>query len=69
LEVAQEHGVRSIAFPAISTGVYGYPVEDAARVAVDAVRACLQESQSAIDVVFCCFSQLDLAVYNKELMR
>jgi O-acetyl-ADP-ribose deacetylase len=69
LEVAQEHGVRSIAFPAISTGAYGYPVEDAARIAVKTVRAYLQESQSVIDVVFCCFSQSDLSVYSKELAQ
>ncbi len=69
LEIAQEHGVKSIAFPAISTGVYGYPIEDATRVAVATVRAYLQENQSAIDVIFCCFSQRDLAVYDKELAR
>lgn len=69
LEIAQEYRVKSIAFPAISTGIYGYPIEDATRIAVNAVRTYLQENNSTIDVVFCCFSQCDLAVYNKELTQ
>ena len=50
LEVADACGVRSIAFPAISTGVYGYPIEAAARIAVETVRAFLAERASAIEV-------------------
>ncbi len=65
LELAAQHGVRSVAFPAISTGVYSYPKEEAARIAVETVRA------SAVPplehVVFCCFSAEDLQRYERLL--
>ncbi len=66
LEVAAAHDFRSIAFPSISTGVYGYPVEVAARVAVDTVRTMLVKTQLA-EVIFCCFSASDLAIYERLL--
>jgi len=67
LELARENGVKSIAFPAISTGVYGYPIEEATRIAVVTVRGFLEERGAHIEVFFCCFSERDLAVYLKEL--
>ena len=67
IEVATAAGARSIAFPAISTGVYGYPVEAAAKVAVDALRAALRKTASVGEVVLCCFSAADLAVYEAHL--
>jgi O-acetyl-ADP-ribose deacetylase (regulator of RNase III) len=67
LEVAAAQGVRSIAFPSISTGVYGYPFEAAARIAVNTVKAVSQEKTGIQEVVFCCFSASDLAVYENLL--
>lgn len=69
IELASAQGVRSLAFPSISTGIYGYPVEQAARVAVAAVRAALAEHPAVEAVVFCCFSAADLAVYQDVLGR
>lgn len=67
LAIAARCGARSIAFPAISTGVYGYPVALAARVAVDTVREVVQESSPLDEVLFCCFSHGDLEVYEALL--
>ena len=55
LEVAVENGVRTLAFPAISTGVYRFPVPRAAEIAVGTVAAFLAASQEIEQVVFCCF--------------
>ena len=64
LEVAAGLGARRIAFPGISTGVYGYPSTLAAEVAIATVRA----SQTEMDeVVFCVFSEADLALYRRLL--
>ena len=67
LEIARDLGCASVAFPCISTGVYGYPFDEAARIAVDTVRAALEASPGAMDVTFCCFSESDLAVYGELL--
>ena len=65
LEIAHEEGLRRVAFPSISTGVYGYPFEQAAIVAVGTVKLFVDAHASSFDeVVFCCFSARDLAVYS-----
>jgi len=68
LELAFAHGLRTIAFPGISTGVYGYPVELAAQVAVETARDVLRAAAAGPEAVtFCCFSARDLAVYSALL--
>ena len=64
MEVAARAGASTLAFPSISTGVYGYPVKLAAPVAVAAVRASAQELAAIREVIFCCFSEADLAIYR-----
>ena len=64
LRLAEAHELTSIAFPAISTGVFGYPKEDAARIAIDMVRATLKECPHMARVIFCCFSERDAALYR-----
>ena len=64
LQLAAEHGVRSIAFPSISTGVYGFPIDKACRIAISETRKFLVEHPLPEQVIFCCFSPADLAVYH-----
>lgn len=68
LELAIGHGLASVAFPSISTGVYGYPIEQAAPIAVSTVRETLARGGSIHEVIFCCFSTADLAVYERLLI-
>ena len=65
LALAEQHGVATIAFPSISTGVYGYPKDAAARIAVDTVR--VHVAASLREVVFCCFSDDDKVRYERLL--
>ena len=67
LEVAAANGIATLAFPSISTGIYGYPTEEAAKVAIATVRKSLTEFTAIREVVFCCFSPSDLAIYERQL--
>jgi O-acetyl-ADP-ribose deacetylase len=67
LELATAHNLRSIAFPAISTGAYGYPLEAATRVAVDTVRNYLTSAATLDKIVFACFDRAACAVYERLL--
>ncbi len=67
LHLAASIPARSIAFPSISTGIYGYPIEKAARVAVDTVLQELPGCPQLEEVIFCCFSERDLAAYQHVL--
>ncbi|HTR21319.1 MAG TPA: O-acetyl-ADP-ribose deacetylase [Gemmatimonadales bacterium] len=68
LALAAAHGFTSVAFPSISTGAYGYPIDQAARIAVDSVRSCLERPTSVALVRFVCFSAADLAIYTALLV-
>ena len=65
LALAVENGCKSVAFPCISTGVYGYPIEDAAKIAVREAKAFLAAHN--IEIVFCCFSERDAKIYETLL--
>ncbi len=67
LALARQLGARTVAFPAISTGVYGYPIEPATRIAIGEARAFLAASPLPETVVFCCFSERDRQVYDAAL--
>lgn len=67
LRLALDASARSVAFPAISTGVYGYPIPAATEIAVQTVRDILRGRHAEIDVMFCCFSAEALAVYESML--
>lgn len=64
LDLAVKHGLRSIVFPCISTGIYGYPADKAAAIAVSTVREFPANQEDSIDVTFCCFSANDLKLYQ-----
>ena len=66
MELSREHGVRSIAFPAISTGVYRFPPERAAKVAIDTVRESLPGS-GVEHILFCCFNEATEGIYRDLL--
>jgi O-acetyl-ADP-ribose deacetylase (regulator of RNase III) len=67
IEIAAQAGLHSLAFPSISTGAYGYPFADAAAIAVATVRATVQQLPEIEEVIFCCHSAPDLAVYQALL--
>ena len=66
MKIADEHGVASIAFPAISTGIYGYPQEKAATVALAAIQGT---AWSVEEVLLACFDQATLSIYQRLLGR
>jgi O-acetyl-ADP-ribose deacetylase (regulator of RNase III) len=68
LEMAEALGAKSVAFPCISTGVYGFPKERAARIAIGHVRAFLEQAELPDKVVFCCFAAEDAEIYRRLLI-
>jgi len=69
LEVALEHGLKSLAFPCVSTGVYGFPQERAARIAIHEVRKVLPANPSIEKIIFVCFLQGDYEIYSELLQQ
>ena len=67
LELAEQEGLRTVAFPSISTGAYGYPVDQAARVALATVREHLTGRSGLKEVTFVLFSAGDLELYREAL--
>ncbi|MGA2971199.1 MAG: O-acetyl-ADP-ribose deacetylase [Candidatus Bathyarchaeia archaeon] len=67
LKLTEENGIKTIAFPSISTGAYGFPIERAARIAVKTVWNSLEKMEGIEKVIFVCFSQADYEVYKKAL--
>lgn len=67
LMLAQSKGMSSIAFPSISTGIFGYPKDQAARIAVKTCGEFLRSHAESMEVIFCCFSLHDLSIYENLL--
>jgi O-acetyl-ADP-ribose deacetylase len=69
LRLARENGCSSIAFPCISTGIFGYPPDEACRVVLDAVRQDLEKHGGLEKVVFCVFGKADFERYDEALRQ
>ncbi|MCQ8180187.1 O-acetyl-ADP-ribose deacetylase [Methylomonas sp. SURF-1] len=69
LRLAVAYRLESLAFPCISTGIYGYPPREAAEIAVDTVAEFLGEQAHRLAVTFCCFSEADLHIYRALLNK
>lgn len=67
LQMADDHGLKSIALPAISTGIFGYPLEEAARVMLEAAIAYLRDETALERVIFCLYGRRAFDVFAKEL--
>ncbi len=67
LEIAVAHHVKTIAFPCISTGVYGYPQQEAAEIALSTVKDFLQGQTTLTEVIFCCYRKEDFLIYQDLL--
>ena len=67
LALAAEKGAKSVAFPCISTGIYGYPFGKAAEIAVSTVRKSMESIFGQFEVIFCCFSLKNEEIYKKLL--
>lgn len=67
MKLAEQNGIKTIAFPSISTGAYGFPVERAVPIALRTVRESLEKARSLEKIVFVCFSKTDYDIYQKSL--
>ena len=69
LRLAAENGCGTLAFPAISTGVYGFPRDRACAIAVETVREFLEQDDTIEKIIFCCFDAGTYGLYDRELRR
>ncbi len=69
LQMAEAHSLKSVAFPCISTGAYGYPHEEAARIALETIKSHIREGKYGGDVVLCCFREEDAETYKKLIQE
>ncbi|KAM8945450.1 ADP-ribose glycohydrolase MACROD2 [Pelodytes ibericus] len=70
LKLAKEYNLRTIAFPCISTGIYGFPNEPAATIALNNVKEFLKKNHDEMDrIIFCVFLDVDFKIYKKELIN
>ncbi|WP_084104122.1 O-acetyl-ADP-ribose deacetylase [Demequina sp. NBRC 110056] len=67
IALAAGHGLGTVAFPCIATGTYGFPRDFAADIAIETVRATAAEHRTIREVIFCCFSDYDLELYEARL--
>ena len=67
LEIAKAQDIKSLAFPCISTGAYGFPNETAAQIAISTVRDMLKNQNLLDEIIFCCYLQEDLVLYQEFL--
>ena len=65
LKLAAEYNIKTIAFPSISTGIYGFPFERAAKIAVNTVNEFLRNYECPEKIIFCCFSSADYQTYTQ----
>lgn len=65
LELAKENNLQSIAFPCISTGIFGYPQIEAAKIAISTAKSFLENNK--INIIFCCYSETDFSIYESLL--
>ena len=67
LKIAAEHGLRTIALPCISTGAFGYPQEQACRIAVQTVLDWIKSNDLPHEIVFCCYGRSDHDIHRRIL--
>ncbi len=69
LKLAVENGIESIAFPSISTGIYGFPFEKACLIAMQTIKEFIEVSEQLEKIIFCTFSENDYSIYKKYYSR
>lgn len=67
LKLMDEHELKNIAFPAISTGIFGYPIENCAKIMISTAKEYLSGETQIEEVVFCLYSKPDFKIFKKEL--